>query len=153
MRGYGLGIGAIVIIVVVTLIVFLICRELVCWYWKINEIRDLLRNISNKEFSPNYNKELSDIARCLSNINDKLSEIQFQNIEQKSKITSSEKNTGNKTNASGKKEAEDESYSIINKSGRIFAWKGGKLYCPKCHAFVDTESQTSCSDCGISFMS
>ena len=33
--GFFIGIG-------VTLIVFLICREIICWYWKINKIVELL---------------------------------------------------------------------------------------------------------------
>jgi len=30
---------------VALVIIFLICRELICWYWKINEAVDLLREI------------------------------------------------------------------------------------------------------------
>jgi hypothetical protein len=32
----------LLIILVVSLVVFLICRELFCWYWKINQRIDLL---------------------------------------------------------------------------------------------------------------
>lgn len=52
--GDDLGAGILIVIVIV-FIVFLILRELMCWYWKINtivtlltEIRDGLNNISKK---------------------------------------------------------------------------------------------------------
>ena len=50
---FGIGAPELIITVVILAIIFLICRELVCWYWKINkrvalltEIRDSLRIIS-----------------------------------------------------------------------------------------------------------
>ena len=33
---------------VITLVILLICREIVCWYWKINEGIRLLKEISAK---------------------------------------------------------------------------------------------------------
>jgi hypothetical protein len=38
----GMGIFAAMIV----LLVVLICRELVCWYWKVNEGLELLREIA-----------------------------------------------------------------------------------------------------------
>jgi len=38
---FGFTIGTILIV----LVVFLICREIVCWYWKINKRISLLENI------------------------------------------------------------------------------------------------------------
>ena len=35
-------------IIVITIVVFFITREFWCWYWKINEIRDLLKSIEQK---------------------------------------------------------------------------------------------------------
>ena len=32
----------------IVLLIFLICRELVCWYWKINRIVSLLESIDQK---------------------------------------------------------------------------------------------------------
>lgn len=29
----------------IVILIFLICRELVCWYWKLNEVVSLLRDI------------------------------------------------------------------------------------------------------------
>ncbi|MFH1328911.1 MAG: hypothetical protein ABIH76_08770 [Candidatus Bathyarchaeota archaeon] len=37
-----------IIIVIVCLFVFLIARELVCWYWKLNKIVSLLESIDEK---------------------------------------------------------------------------------------------------------
>jgi len=38
----------IILIIVITIVVFFITREFWCWYWKINEIRDLLKSIEQK---------------------------------------------------------------------------------------------------------
>ncbi|MBC7714016.1 MAG: hypothetical protein H7177_11800 [Rhizobacter sp.] len=35
-----------VIIIIGTIVVFFICRELLCWYWKINKIVSLLEEIA-----------------------------------------------------------------------------------------------------------
>ncbi len=47
----GNSLGALVLFLVIAIVIFLVCRELVCWYWKINqsvalltEIRDLLKS-------------------------------------------------------------------------------------------------------------
>ncbi len=55
--GIGVSIGAVIIFLVVCVVVFLVCRELLCWYWKINqsialltEIRDLLK--ANRVVAP-----------------------------------------------------------------------------------------------------
>ena len=40
--------GYILLVLFICIIVFLICRELNCWYFKINERRDLLSAIYNK---------------------------------------------------------------------------------------------------------
>ena len=41
-------IGTILAIIVFGFIFFILLRELFCWYWKINEIRDLLQKILEK---------------------------------------------------------------------------------------------------------
>ena len=43
-----MGFGGVIIGLVVLILVFIICREIFCWYWKINEITDLLRSINDK---------------------------------------------------------------------------------------------------------
>lgn len=35
----------VIIGVVVAILIFLACREIICWYWKINEIKDVLKSI------------------------------------------------------------------------------------------------------------
>jgi len=40
-------ITALLIVVVILLTLFLICREIVCWYWKINRVVELLERIAN----------------------------------------------------------------------------------------------------------
>ncbi|PRC92723.1 hypothetical protein [Solimicrobium silvestre] len=40
------GIAAIVIFLVITIGIFVICRELVCWYWKINKSIELQQEIA-----------------------------------------------------------------------------------------------------------
>ena len=45
-----------------------------------------------------------------------------------------------------------EGYEIVRRNGRVFALKGSDLLCPKCHAFIDSESKSMCPACGISLM-
>ena len=45
MEKYVLGI----IIIAVAVALFIICRELVCWYWKLNDIVRLLKKIAGEE--------------------------------------------------------------------------------------------------------
>ncbi|EHJ48571.1 hypothetical protein DFW101_2567 [Solidesulfovibrio carbinoliphilus subsp. oakridgensis] len=40
--GYGGGIGAFLVTLLILLALFLVCREIVCWYWKINKAVELL---------------------------------------------------------------------------------------------------------------
>lgn len=40
--GYGGGIGAFLVTLLILVVIFLVCRELVCWYWKINKAVELL---------------------------------------------------------------------------------------------------------------
>lgn len=37
--------NVILVVLVISLIVFLACREIVCWYWKLNKITDSLETI------------------------------------------------------------------------------------------------------------
>ena len=46
--GGGDFIGTLFIVLAVTVIVFLIIREILCWYWKINTIVSLLEDIKGK---------------------------------------------------------------------------------------------------------
>lgn len=44
---YGFGVVEILITFVVLLAIFIVCREINCWYWKINERIELLKDIKN----------------------------------------------------------------------------------------------------------
>jgi hypothetical protein len=46
--GEGDLIGYFFVVLLILAVVFLIIREVVCWYWKINTIVDLLQKINNK---------------------------------------------------------------------------------------------------------
>ena len=46
---------------VVILAIFFVCRHLMCWYWKINEIVDLLKEIRDTMQAPEE-KSASDKA-------------------------------------------------------------------------------------------
>jgi len=35
-------------VIIVTVFVFLLCREIVCWYWKINQLNTTLVDILNE---------------------------------------------------------------------------------------------------------
>ena len=50
-------VGVVLICLVVGLIVWLICRELICWYWKINKAIGLLESIDQRL------KTLADASR------------------------------------------------------------------------------------------
>jgi len=44
-RGQGEYFGSLALIVVITVVLFLLLREIFCWYWKINERVSLLKEI------------------------------------------------------------------------------------------------------------
>ena len=69
MGSSGNIIGTLAIFSVIVLVVFLVCREIVCWYWKINksialltEIRDLLANNARISSSPEPQKSATEEA-------------------------------------------------------------------------------------------
>ncbi len=42
------AIGGVIVAILIVPVIFLICREIVCWYWKINRIVGLLESIESK---------------------------------------------------------------------------------------------------------
>ncbi len=46
------------LIIIIMIVIFLLCREFFCWYWKINERRDILNSIKN---------QLNEISEKLGN--------------------------------------------------------------------------------------
>ena len=51
----------LIVALVILFGIFLIMRELMCWYWKINEVVSLLKSIDNK-LSRNSSNSALDIA-------------------------------------------------------------------------------------------
>lgn len=47
-RGGGLNFFSWIIVLLVCILIFLICREIVCWYWKINQSIELQKKILEK---------------------------------------------------------------------------------------------------------
>lgn len=41
----NLNLSIVSVVVIVALLIFLLCREVICWYWKINKISESLDNI------------------------------------------------------------------------------------------------------------
>ncbi len=58
-----------IIVLAVAIIIFIVCRELVCWYWKINEHLENQRKIIEKLDNLDKLYKLDDIERLLTYIN------------------------------------------------------------------------------------
>ena len=75
----GVNPGSIIVIIVgaivIAVVVFLLLREVMCWYWKINERRDLLSSILSQ--LSNIQKSLSANQRAVeSSVSNRISDIQ-----------------------------------------------------------------------------
>ena len=112
-----------------------------------------LNSISKFE---NLELDDSDLLRKLSNIEEAINKIQNtldgsgnHNSKTKNKTIEASKESEKPEDNQDKEELK---YQITTKNGRTFATRDGKLYCPKCHSFVDSDSATSCSNCGASFV-
>lgn len=155
--------GYILLVLFICIIVFLICRELNCWYFKINERRDLLSAIYNKLSSDSSARDLSEtkeIIRLLNNINSKLSElsdntrkIDFTGISSNPEVDNSNNtSSSNQKSTTSSSEEKRKEYSFIHSHGRLYATKDSKLYCSHCYAFIESELFSSCPNCGKSLM-
>jgi len=51
-NGFGNGVLMGVLILVLLFVIFLICREIICWYWKINKAISLLEIIAENTSLP-----------------------------------------------------------------------------------------------------
>jgi len=75
-------ISTILIVALVAIVVFLVTREFWCWYWKINEIRDLLKSINLKMESSKEDKLTKDLWYCEKcGTENSLSEKTVKNVE------------------------------------------------------------------------
>ena len=61
------GFGSVLMVLLICAIIFIVCRELLCWYYKINkmvsnqeEIIRLLKKIANESNTPINNTKLGD---------------------------------------------------------------------------------------------
>lgn len=61
------GFGSVLMVLLICVIIFIVCRELFCWYYKINkmvsnqeEIIRLLKKIANESNTPTNNTKLED---------------------------------------------------------------------------------------------
>lgn len=61
------GFGSVLMVLLICVIIFIVCRELLCWYYKINkmvsnqeEIIRLLKKIANESNTPTNNTKLGD---------------------------------------------------------------------------------------------
>jgi hypothetical protein len=52
---FGSIIGILIVVLVILFVIFMLMRELMCWYWKINEVVSLLKSIDNKLSSNSSN--------------------------------------------------------------------------------------------------
>ena len=56
------------VVLAIAIIIFIVCRELVCWYWKINEHLENQRKIIEKLESLDKLHKLDNIERLLTYI-------------------------------------------------------------------------------------
>ena len=129
----------------VIILIFLICREILCWYWKINEQRDLLFSINEKlaEISKKLNCESSN---TLNSNSTEQNQNNGANFEQANKDNNDSKQTEESVSNN------NDGYIITKNNGRTLAMRGVYPFCPKCHAPVHSETATECSNCGASFV-
>lgn len=62
MDGTGISIASLFLILGISFVLFIILREVMCWYWKINEVVILLKGIDNKLSNTESNKANMDKA-------------------------------------------------------------------------------------------
>lgn len=64
---FGSIIGILIVVLVILFVIFMLMRELMCWYWKINEVVSLLKSIDNK-LSRNSSNSVFDQTGTSSSI-------------------------------------------------------------------------------------
>ena len=129
----------------VFLALFYICREYFCWYFKINERRNLLFTLNEKltEISKKMDCESSN---TLNSNSTEQNQNNGTNFEQANKDNNDSKQTEESVSNN------NDGYIITKNNGRTLAMRGVDPFCPKCHAPVHSETATECSNCGASFV-
>lgn len=68
----GPDFGALLLVLLIGILIFIVCRELLCWYWKVNkmvsnqeEIIRLLKKIAGEENAPVNNSKLGEEKRSI----------------------------------------------------------------------------------------
>lgn len=114
---------SLVVPLIIILVVFIICREIVCWYWKINEalsvlkeIRDLLRKTSSSSSNTIINDKFNEESETRNKI------VQVENAP---------KGPGGSGHHWGKN---DKTYNIIKE-------------CPKCKGVFHGDEFEVCGEC------
>lgn len=52
-----------IIVLLLLILIFLLGRELICWYWKINKIVDVLEKILKRLERQNYNPSIPSVTK------------------------------------------------------------------------------------------
>lgn len=145
--------GIIIVVIGICIVLFIILREFWCWYWKINERRNISYTIKEKinKIETSNSFDGSDLLRVLNKIDGKLDEISelLKNQSENKKKTDGKKSVKQENEIVQKEEKE---YALYHTNGRVFARNGYGLYCPDCHAAIDSETSTMCPSCGKSLM-
>lgn len=115
--------------------------------WQVATL-DEIQYVKSLLLSEKDNNKILEIGRNVEELRTILRGLENQ-LSYSAKPNKIPENTDKQVNIN---DSDDASYMQINLNGRLFAMKGGKLYCPKCHSFVDSDTQTMCSNCGYSFM-
>ena len=127
-----------IIIIVIMVIVFLITREFWCWYWKINEIKELLKSIDQK---------LNNNVKDGNNSAEKESSVEIKDEKEKDNNIKKESSTESIPDIK-------DGYEIIAVDGKKFAVvKNGNpnnFYCPYCYSQVNPKTN-SCYKCNHNF--
>ena len=148
----------IVVVILVLAVIWFICREFFCWYWKINERRDILSAIHD-DLSVLYDmqkslSQLKDICFSLDSLKNSIDESKQRGKKTAKAVSVSDgaPHSEKHSDESSSNIETEEEFSFVTKNGRTFVTKHGYYYCPLCHAEVVNETASSCSNCGRSFM-
>jgi hypothetical protein len=94
--GYSDAIGSILVTLLIIVVIFLICREIICWYWKINqsislltEIRDLLKSSQIRTNTETIHEKKNEAVIKREKISEHYDKIKEKVVEETVKLLSS----------------------------------------------------------------
>lgn len=128
--------------------------EYIPWWGVIIGIILLILNLLPGLAVADLEHQIQYLRKTVNSLNSKLDSTN-NNLKTNSSSVSSFSYTNSNSNTNSSKSSEsnsngDDEYIIFHQNGRTFARKGSNLYCPNCHAFIDSDSYTMCSNCGKS---